>query len=999
MIGTFVSHYEILEKLGAGGMGEVYKAQDTRLKRTVALKFLPATLTSNPEAKQRLNHEAQAASALQHNNICVVHDIDETPEGQTFLVMEFLEGEALNKKIARGPLKIEEVLDISIQVAQGLAKAHEHGIVHRDIKPANIIVTHEGVAKIVDFGLAKLSGQTVLTKAGTTLGTLGYMSPEQTRGESADRRTDVWSLGVMMYEMIVGRMPFTGDYENVVAYEIANVDAAPVTSLRTGVPMDLERVLNKAIAKSPDERYQHVDEMLVDLKRLAKEPVGLPNASRVQPVSAPQQKRVWKSTLVYVTFAAVLLIAFFMLKPLLFEDILVSEPKPVAVVAFVNQTGDQAYDYLREAIPNLLITSLEQSKYLRVLTWERMNDLLKQMGKADVKLIDKDLGFEICRREGIHAIVIGTFIKAGETFATDVKVLDVDTKELLKTASARGNGVQSILNEQIDQLSKDIARGVGLSKRKVESTPTQIAEVTTASMDAYNYFLRGRAEYEKLYYSESRGFLEKAVALDSSFALAYLYLSRVNGSLMELTKANQTIAKAKALAARAPEKERLMIDARYAGLVERDLPKRGSLLEELVREFPGEKRFHDELGQYYQGSGHIDQAQREFERAIDLDPNYASPVNGLAYLYKERGLYEKAIETLQRYAALSPGDANPYDSMGEIFLCMGNLDESIARYQEAVRLQPTFSGAYKSMAYVSALREDYKGALGWIDTLLRKAPTPGLRFEATAWRAMLLTSVGRARESSREADQMGRAVQLLGGRMASSPYLWLKMVQALQAGDFRNAEKALAAFHAVYSENNPRTPTSNGILKNIFRASIYVKEGHVDSARTCIDEARSSLDGAESLRSTLAMISGIIEAEVLLAEGQPDSAIQVYRKTPVIGPSMSIGWRMPLYNVPALRDVVPRAFQAKGQLDSAITEYKKLLTLDLASKDRRWMNPLYHYRLAALCQKAGRLDEAHAEYTRFLEIWKNADSDKSELRDAKHQLAALTQKSRRDGTQ
>jgi serine/threonine protein kinase/tetratricopeptide (TPR) repeat protein len=989
MIGTTISHYQIIERIGGGGMGVVYKAHDTRLDRDVALKFLPPHLTNDPEAKRRLIHEAQAASALQHTNICVVHDIDESADGQMYLVMEFIEGETLDVKIKRGPLKIPDALNIAIQVTQGLTKAHEHGIVHRDIKPANIIVTNDGVAKILDFGLARLSGQTMMTKAGTSLGTLAYMSPEQTRGEKADQRSDIWALGAVLYELVTGKMPFSGEYENVIVYEIANVDPPPATTLRTGVPMDLERVITKAMAKSADDRYQHADEMLVDLRRVAKESKISPVETTVHPVAAVPRKRGLRKLVLPASMLMLLLIAFFALKPLLFDDILVSEPKPVAVVAFLNQTGDASYDYLREAIPNLLITSLEQSKYLRVMTWERMNDVLRQMGKADVRLIDKDLGFELCRREGIHAIVIGTFIKAGETFATDVKVLDVDTKDLLKTASARGDGVQSILNTQIDQLSKEIARGVGLSRRKVEATPSQIAEVTTSSMDAYNLFLRGRAEYEKIYYAEAVRYFSKAVELDSNFALAHLYLSRAYGALIEPEKSIQAITKAMTLAARAPEKERLMIDARYTEIVEKDSRKGLALNEELVREYPQEKRFHDQLGQHYQALGRIVEAEREFEKAIELDPNFASPVNGLAYLYKDQGLYQKAIETLQRYAALSPGDANPYDSMGEILLCMGDLDGSLAKYQEALRIEPSFYGAYKSMGYVRALKEDYAGALECIDTLIEKAPSVGLKTEAMAWRAMLLTLQGRNQESSRELDRMSKAVDQRKWQAVFSPLYWMRTWEGVQRGQFAAAREQFARYSEVFSRGSPQRVWYSQAISDFFFTSVYLKEGRTDSARTRINNLLSALERAEMLKSSLVMIAGILQAEVLLAEGKPDSAIATYRATPVIGPAMAIGWRLPLYNMPPFRDVVSRAFVSKGEPDSAITEYRRLMTIDRASKDRRWINPLYHYRLAVLCQKAGRQDQARAEFERFLELWKNADRDAPELLDARKQFAML----------
>ncbi|UCE18627.1 MAG: serine/threonine protein kinase, partial [Gemmatimonadota bacterium] len=270
MIGETISHYKILEKIGEGGMGVVYLVEDTKLKRTVALKFLPPELTRDSEAKERFIHEARAAAALSHSNICTIHEIDES-EGQSFIAMEHMEGGSLKDKISEGPLKLDEAMDIAIQVAQGLDKAHQKGIVHRDIKPANIFVTEDGVVKILDFGLAKLRGQKKLTKEGTTVGTVAYMSPEQTRGDEVDHRTDIWSLGIVLYEMVTGQLPFKGDYDQAVVYSILNEETEPMTGLRTGVPMELERIAKKTMKKNPDERYQNISDMLVDLKAVIKD--------------------------------------------------------------------------------------------------------------------------------------------------------------------------------------------------------------------------------------------------------------------------------------------------------------------------------------------------------------------------------------------------------------------------------------------------------------------------------------------------------------------------------------------------------------------------------------------------------------------------------------------------------------------------------------------------------------------------------------------------------
>ena len=294
-IGDSVSHYRIVELLGAGGMGVVYKAEDTRLKRAVALKFLPFSLLQDAEAKERLIHEAQAASALDHPNICTTYEIDETSDGQLFIAMAYYPGETLKKKIERGPLKLDEALDYAMQIAQGLVKAHAAGIVHRDIKPANVMVTSDGLVKIVDFGLAKLLGQTGVTRTGTTLGTVAYMSPEQTKGLEVDARSDLWSLGVVLYEMIAGRLPFAGTDTFAIANAIVHDTPPPLTSLRTGVPMDVERVVTRALAKRTEDRYQTAADFLSEVRRLKRESDGQPSLAAATVASVPPRQAKWKA--------------------------------------------------------------------------------------------------------------------------------------------------------------------------------------------------------------------------------------------------------------------------------------------------------------------------------------------------------------------------------------------------------------------------------------------------------------------------------------------------------------------------------------------------------------------------------------------------------------------------------------------------------------------------------------------------------------------------------
>lgn len=989
LVGQKVSHYRILEELGGGGMGVVYKAEDSELERTVALKFLPPHLTCDPEAKERFIHEARAASALDHPNICTIHEIGHTDEGQLFICMALYSGETVKKKIERGPLPISEAVSIATQVAHGLSKAHAQRVIHRDIKPANIMVTGDGVAKIVDFGLAKLTGMTQLTVAGQTLGTVAYMSPEQARGEPADGRTDIWSLGAMLYEMVTGKLPFKGDYGTAVVYSILNSQPESIAALRTGVPAELNLIIQKCLAKDPSERYQHAEDLAADLNALETGSQTATRPSVAAPLKTKARRAWWKRMLIPSLVFGAILAAFLMLRPMLFDEILISEPKPIAVITFANQTGDKSFDYLQEAIPNLLITSLEQSRYLHVMTWERMRDILAQMGKKDVVAIDKDLAFELCQREGITAVVIGSFIKAGETFATDIKVVDVGSKELLKTASARGKGVQSILDDQIDELSREIARGVGLSQRRIASSSSQIADVTTNSMEAYNYYLRGTIELDKMYYGTARQFLESAVALDSTFAMAYLGLYSAHFGIGKFGEALRVLGKAKELASKAPEKERLYIESTWASAVEKDSKKRLGILREIAEKYPNEKRVHYLLASTYRGRDDFQATHVELDKALALDPNYAIAVNERAYAYTKQGLFEKAIETFQRYATLSPGDANPFDSMAELYLVQGKLDDAATKYREAARVQPTFISAYKSLAYVLALKEDYFGSLNVWDTVARSEQGLGHQADMRGWRSFYSILAGKVKQTGQEINTMETIMSRVEDPMILGPLYFVRGWTGWERGLLDSARRDLRKFAEVYSLNRPKSPNYVAAVKCIYGAWCTLGSARLDSGRTLLLKARRFMDSAEAKDPNVQTLAGIVEAEILLEQGSPQAAIQTYRSTPVVGPSMGVGYFMPMYNVPLTRDVVPRAFLAMGSLDSAITAYEQLISIDPNSRDRRLINPRYHYRLAKLYEQAGRKNQAKVQYQRLLDIWRLADKDLPELVDARKRLMKL----------
>lgn len=991
MIGNAVSHYKILEHLGGGGMGEVYKAEDTKLKRLVALKFLPLELTRDQETKKRFIQEAQAASALQHNNICTIHEIDETDDGQMFICMDYYQGESLKRKIERSPLKIDETINIAIQCSKGLHKAHERGIIHRDIKPANIMITDEGEVRIVDFGLARISGQTRLTKEGTTLGTVAYMSPEQTGGEEIDQRSDIWSLGVVLYEMVTGQLPFKGDYDQAMMYSIVNDEPKPITGLRTGTPMELERIVNKALYKNPDERYQHADEILTDLKKLKRE---LQTSAKIQPskvMGEKYKKKLLKRILIPTGLLVVLVLGFLLLRPILFEEVVVSEPKPIAVISFENQTGDETYDYLEKAIPNLLITNLEQSKYLRLTTWERMHDLLKQLGKEDVEIIDKDLGYELCRMDGIDAIVLGSFTKVGNMFATDVKVLDVATKQILKSANSKGKGEDSILETQIDELSKDISRGVGLSERKINATQQRIADVTTTSLEAYNYFLRGREDFEKYYFDDARKFLEKAVEIDSTFAIAYLYLAWAYEFLANYKARNEVYEKAKTFAQKATGKERLWIEAAYASAIERNPEKRFHILKQMAKKYPKEKRVHFSLAAYYQGKKLFYEAIEEFNKALELDPNYGYAINGLAYTYAEMEYFEKAIENFKRYASISPGDANPFDSMGDLYFQMGKFDEAIAKYKEALEVKPDFFKTYWKIGYIYALKENYTEAMKWNDRFIATVPLSSGIASGHAWKGIYDYWLGRLEQTFvdlHKAADLWKAAEFEAGKTTVD---WCKAWIYYEMGELEHGSRCMKTWFDFNLGYNPHYIPFHIAEYNFYLGLIELKKRQVDSTKSRLTEIKSLIPDVDPARKNrVSFFYNLLYGELLLAEDSLGKAIDVSHQkvSPLEIPDMST-WSMANYNVPFLKDVLARAYQQKGELDKAIAEYERLITFDPKSKERFLVHPRYHYRLAKLYEEKGWSGKAIGQYERFLDIWKNADKDLPELVDAKARYKSL----------
>jgi serine/threonine protein kinase/Tfp pilus assembly protein PilF len=993
-LGTiFAGRYQIIEELGRGGMGQVYKVLDTQIDERIALKILLPGISEETSTIERFSNELKIARQITHKNVCRMYHFGKDGDSH-YITMEYVTGENLKSFITRsGHLTVGKAVFIGLQICGGLDEAHKLGVVHRDLKPHNIIIDEEGNAKVMDFGIARSVKTRGITGTGTVIGTPEYMSPEQAEGGEVDPRSDIYSLGVILFEMVTGTTPFDGETALSVAMKHKSESPPHPKSYNEDIPAALNRLILKCLEKEKAKRYQTVKELRSDLAGLQTESPTIKKKIAVAETLTTKEftvrvslKKLFKPAAALLVLAsAVFLISQFVLKgryPISSQEILPS----VAVIGFTNETGDVSLDYLQRVIPNLLISSLEQSGNFRVATWERMNDTLRQMGKTELTAIDRESGFLFSENEGIDALVQGSYTKAGDLYVTDIKVLDVKTKNLIKSASSRGTGEDSILREQIDELSRSISEGIGFTKTPQEQQSTQIADVTTTSLEAYNFYLQGLKSEEKFYVQEARTAFRKALELDPEFAIVHLYLAKVESGLGELEQAEEHLNRAWALSEKATEKERLYIQAYYEGHLGEGLDRQRQVLEKLIEKYPKEKRAHYELGLSMKQEDRSD-AIGYFTRALELDPNYGLALNQLAYSYVYLKEFDKAIPHFRKYAGLYPEDANPLDSLGEVYLWMGKLEESAAHFRRSLELKPDFMNSLKAGAYVYALMEDYGKSFELIKKLIEIAPSFSTKAEGHYFLGVLYYWTGNYDEALvefrvvRELDTFDEFKTYTPRTLSLTKWIYL---------DRGEKEKALEAHREwlEYYKNDEGEFADYWSARRLnFLAFVDLAEGKIDDVRDKVDRMKKFMPRITQSKNRLNLYILQLTGEILLREGKYDQVIEACRE---ILPANSIPWNNSVFLLPLPVDVLTRAHIEKKDWDEAIAEYERLIAIDPEDpNDRFLIPPSFHFELARLYERKDFKGKAIEEFEKFLEIMSSASVSNSDTEAARLRLAEL----------